>query len=378
MGKLLEILGPGKFKNQTTGKYVLSSSQQWVAVEVYAKTALALPITEALMRQALLLEKSESIEPFQAIINAYVDIYAHCKVWDETTFPGSVDLAAELVQYSRYAATYYKEMIPYAKRLVINPQDTEAREKLKTIAQRLTRQAQSRSESAKKVSDSVTLFAKQTEQDQRVIQGAGDPEEGKEGGLVGYYRDTYSSSSKEGKMLEAQLNAAYQLLEDAKSEYKQDVIIAATTPTYATVPFYGWVIAPTIAGIYTKKALEALETMDRARTEISRLEGTIRRNTLLMAEIKRAQASIGTIRKVMNEALPFIEQIRAAWQGMAKDLGNLVTILETDLEESVREHPEFIEIDIDVALGEWKKIGAEAEEYGKHAYIDVTPAEKAA
>lgn len=376
MSKLLDILGPRSFKNQQTGKYLLSSAQ-WAAIEVYAKTALALPVTEELMRQTLLLEKSESIEPFQPILNAYRDIFQHCSVWDHETFPASVNLAGDLAQYSRYASTYYNEMVPYANRLVKNPNDTEARDKLKTIAQRLTRQAQTRADSAKKVSDAVALFARQTEADQTVIQGT-NPKEGEEGGLVGYYREKYGSSSTEGKALEAQLQAANRLLQEAKDEYTTDVVVAATTPTYVTVPIFGWVIAPTIAGIYTKKALDALETMDRARREVARLEATIRRNVLLTAEIKRAQTSIGTIRKAMNDALPYIQQIRSAWQSMAGNLGNLVVILETDLADSVKEDPGMIQTDIAVALGEWKKIGDEAEEYAKHAYVDVTPAAKAA
>jgi hypothetical protein len=377
MGKLVDILGPRRFRNSQTGRYLLSSSP-WAAVQVYAKTALALPITEKLMRQTLLLEAAESIEPFQRIIDAYSDIHQHCKVWDEKTYPASVDLAADLAQYSRYAATYYNAMVPYAKKLIDDPTNDEARRELAVIAGRLTRQAQTRAESAKKVQDSVAKFALETEEDQRVIQGGSKVEEGKEGGLAGFYREKYSSTSTEGRALEEQLRAANRLLDEAKSEYRDDVIIAATTPTYATVPVFGWIIAPTIAGIYTKKALDALETMDRARVEIARLESTKRRNALLMAEIDRARISIGTIRKAMNDALPIIQEIRAAWQTMSANLANLVVILETDLKDSVKENPEFIQTDIAIALGEWKKIGEEADAYAKHAYVDVAPAAKAA
>jgi hypothetical protein len=63
---------------------------------------------------------------------------------------------------------------------------------------------------------------------------------------------------------------------------------------------------------------------------------------------------------------------------MSTNLANLVVILETDLKDSVKENPEFIQTDIAIALGEWRKIGDEADAYAKHAYIDVTPAAKAA
>lgn len=55
------------------------SSEEWLTIQVYVRTALALPTNEASMRQQLLMQPDEAIEPFQKIIDAYKNISAHCK-----------------------------------------------------------------------------------------------------------------------------------------------------------------------------------------------------------------------------------------------------------------------------------------------------------
>ena len=365
MGKLFQLLNPRGLKNQNGDAFLLSK-EEWLAIQVYAKTALALPISEAAMRQMLMLDVKESIEPFQRIIDAYKDIYLHCKEWDDKTFPMSVELASDIVQYSRQASSYYRSLLPWAAKLVIDPDNSEARRMLLSIFTRLATDAGKRAQKAKEVAILVTKFAKETESDQVVIQGNGN------GGLVKYYNDTFGASSKEGKELQEQLDKARQLLAEANDEYKHDVIVAATTPTYAMVPFYGWVAAPVVAGIFTKKALDALEAMDRARREIGRLEATIRRNTLLIAEIQRAQGSIQTIQEKMNAALPLIQKIQGTWEAIASDLKNFVTNLDQNLRESILQDPGMIEPDVEAAIDTWTELGKAADKYRTNAYVQVT------
>ena len=369
MGKLLSLLGPHGLKNEGSSTFLLST-QEWLSIQVYVKTALALPITEAAMRQILMLERSDSIEPYQRIIEAYKDIHRHCRNWDETTFPKSIDLASDIVQYSRQATGYFRSLLPWAMRLVKNPADEEARANLLSTFRRLAGDAARRAAKAKEVADLVTQFSKETEEDQRVIQGGASGG----GGLVKYYTDKYSATGEEGTRLQAQLDAARQLLDDASAEYKHDVIVAATTPTYATVPIWGWVAAPVVAGIYTKKALDALESMDRARREIARLEATKRRNTLLIAEIHRAQAGISTIQKAMNAALPCIQRIRGAWEKISADLKDFVENLDENLRLSIIEDPGMIAPDVNNAITTWTELGTAADQYRTHAYVQTTQA----
>ena len=57
-----------------------------------------------------------------------------------------------------------------------------------------------------------------------------------------------------------------------KEEYKQDVIIASTTVTYAWVPVIGWLIGPTVAGVYGDNGDKAVKANESISTKQASLD----------------------------------------------------------------------------------------------------------
>ncbi len=66
-----------------------------------------------------------------------------------------------------------------------------------------------------------------------------------------------------------QIQSAAVSIEDQWAEYKHDVIVASTTPTYTWVPFYGWIAGPVVAGIFGAKAVEALKQIQTLENQIN-------------------------------------------------------------------------------------------------------------
>lgn len=348
---------------KTDNNSFVLSKEAWLTIQVYVQTALALPTDAASMRDRLKMKSDESIEPFQKIINAYTDIYKHCKEWDDTTFTETVNLAGDIVNYNRLVKGYLKPVVDAAEKLVLNPKDAEAKATVIEHVSRLQAAAKKYEARASTAAKHVQEFTQNTRQDQRVIQGPDG-----EGGLVKEYKDKYGATSAEGKALQQELDQARALLQDAIDERQKDIIIAATTPTYAMVPVYGWIIAPTIAGIYTDKALKALKVQEHARAEISRLEGKIARNILLVSEIDTARAGMTQIQKAMNDAIPTIDLIRGVWNSLAKDMSLIVENMEDNFDASL---PRALIAAVPIALEQWQSLADRADKYRDNAYIKV-------
>lgn len=363
MGKAIDF-GPRGLRG-ANGAFLLSAAE-WLTIQVYTRGAAGLPVSETLMRQELNMADTDPIAPFQRIIDAYKDINAHCKTWDEVTFPQSVSLAGDVVNYSRMAPTYFNEMLPEAEKLARNPNDEAARAKLLTILKRLSRQAGNFAAKAKDVAQKVTQFANDTKNDQVTIQGA----DGK-GGLAGYYNERFGATSEEGKRLQGELAEANRMLQQAISDYNHNVVVAATTPTYAWVIGVGWIIAPVVAGVFTKKALDSLELQKRARAEIGRLGGLQSRNATVIGEIERAQANIATIQEQLNAALPAILKIQGTWLAMKQDFDHLIMLIDENLADSIRDLPALIGADVEIAIDQWKALGKRADEYRTNAFVQV-------
>ncbi|MFD1878414.1 hypothetical protein ACFSF3_16265 [Vibrio chagasii] len=82
--------------------------------------------------------------------------------------------------------------------------------------------------------------------------------------LIDQQRDLETLESRYGDLIgNYDENSIKEDIEDLKKEidalnkeYARLVTIAATTPTYAWVPFWGWFIAPAVAGVYGSQAAE--------------------------------------------------------------------------------------------------------------------------
>lgn len=357
-------VAPGAIADPTMpeGPAFALSNSQWLAVQAYVIDALALPVNEPEFRSSLGKGAPADLSPFLELIACYADINGHCKTWQTTTFPTTVALANAVYDYgANKAPVYYPPILKLAERLVANPDDGQAKEGLKAVLESLETDASDYASQAAAAAEEVKLFAEQTAADKTVLVGPkGDA------GLVKHYRDEYGQSSKAVEELTREIEAQQLILKGANEEYEHDVIVAATTPTYAWVFPAGLIAAAVVAGVYGDRAVKALERAKAAQRKIDELEATQAANANLMVAIDSASAGMKTIVDSLGEALPVIELMRGQWSAMASDLGRIRELIERDIAKAL---PIIMDLGVDEAMRAWWNVAQLAQAFRLHAYV---------
>lgn len=352
------IVGPGT----PGGPGFTMSRAEWIAIQTYVTDALALPTTDTAFRNSLGPGAPQDLSDFKNLIDAYGDINAHVTNWEEHVFPGSVNLASDIYQYGmNKAPVFYPPILKQAQILVDNPGDSRAKESLKAILGNLQHDAQGKADKAAAVAGQIGQFARDTEADKVTMTGT----DGK-GGLVKHYDDKYGSTSAEVKSLTQDINTQRQILKEANDEYDHDVVVAATTPTYAWVWPIGTIAAAVVAGIYGDKAVKALDRARAAQAKVNTLTAKLAADANLMLAIHSAETGLNTIVRDIAAALPVIEKIQGVWGGIAADLGSISSLIDTDI-RSVP--PIIMNLGVDEAVKAWHNVALNADAYRVSAYV---------
>jgi hypothetical protein len=360
-------IGPGAIAQPSVvgGPGFCLSATEWIAIQQYVQYSLALPITDAQFRESLGPGAPSDLSDFTKLIDAYKKIFAHVTVWQDDTYPASVKLASDVVAYSKQVPVYYTPILPLADKLTIDPDDAVAKAKLAAILDQLSKEAKSYADKAAIVEKKVKTFSDETEADRVALLGV----DGK-GGLKKYYNDKYGATSDEVKKLNEELVAQTLVLNSANEEYKHDVVVAATTPTYAWIWPFGTVAAAVVAGIYGDKAVKALERGKAAQKKIDELNASLQMDAKLMEVINQASIGINDISLKLVAALPIIQKIQGVWGAMADDLAAIVTLIRDNIQEAL---PIIMSLGVDAAIVQWKSVGETANAYRLNAYITVQP-----
>lgn len=358
-------LGPGAIaKAQVAGgpAFILSSTE-WLAIQTYVESGMALPTTDDAFKKLLGSGAPSDLSDFKPLIDAYKLINGHVTGWQTDTFPKSVSLASDIYNYAQQAPTYYAPILPLAKKLTANPDDQDAKKELVAILDMLSKSASGYHDKAKEVAEKIQKFANDTQADKNTLNGTDG-----NGGLKKYYNDKYGATSSEVEELTKELQAQKVILDAANKEYDHDVIVASTTPTYAWVWPFGTIAAAVVAGVYGDKAVKALERSRAAQQQINTLSSKLAADTQLMINITTTESSITNILEPLNAALPVIQKIQGVWGAISDDLNNIITTINTNIAEAL---PIIMNLGVQTAINEWTEVGGLAQAYRLNAYITV-------
>ncbi len=347
-------IGPGVLQTGSGNPFVLSQTE-WISIQKYVQDALALPLTQDQLRPILNVDSSVPIDMFDDMLTAYKALNEHCSTWKNTTFPNIVDLANDIVHYNTKVPVYYGGLQKVVDQYNASPSD-ELLKEITAIITNLASDASARATKAQGAADSIKAFADTTRIDQTTISN-----------LYADYQKQYGSSSDEMKTLQDDIRAQKLIIESADAEYRHDVTIASTTPTYAWVPFIGWIAAAVVAGIYGHKAVEALHERDDAQHQLDNDNDTIRRDTNVCFMITNAKEGLQQILSDIQGALPVIQKIQGAWSAISSDLNNLVITIQTDIAQAL---PILMGLGIQEAISQWAQLATEADSYRVHAFVE--------
>ena len=339
-----------------------SPPRDWLAIQTYTAAAKALPITPDALAKAFKLASGDSPATYSDILKEYTAIHEHCATWDGTTFPDTVHLATDIVDYDRGVDTYYGALKPLLTELQKpNPPDG-VKEKFKAILDLRSAEAASYRDKAQHVSVQITTFKTQTDGDATEMTR-----------LVAAYNTTLGSTSDARKQLQTDLETWNTTLTQAQEEYHHDVVVAATTAAYAWVGFPLWpvglVAAGIVAGIYGPKAVQAKNEIEGAQARVDELTAEVARDTMVMAYLNSAETSMGSISTALTNAHPIIQKIAGVWDALASDLKDLGQLIVDDIEKAL---PIIMDLGIDDATRSWHAVAKEANSYRVNAYITTT------
>lgn len=159
-------------------------------------------------------------------------------------------------------------------------------------------------------------------------------------------------------------------MDAADKEYNHNVVIAATTASYSWIVPVGTVAAAVVAGVYGRRAVEALDKAKAAQKKINSLEDQIQANANLMVAINSASYALDSISLAISEALPVIQKIQGVWGGISNDLNNIVQMIDEDIRKAL---PVIMSLGVEEAMNAWRNVGYAADLYRINAYVTEQP-----
>jgi hypothetical protein len=341
----------------------LLSATEWVAIQVYVNNGLALPATADAFKASLGSGAPSDLADFTQLISAYASLHNHVNTWQTDTYPATVTLASDIHQYALEAPTYYNPILPLAQTLSTNPDDKNAATELTALLGVLTKQAQANHDRAAEVADKIKTFADQTQTDRVTLSGPDG-----NSGLQKYYFDKYGAESADVVDLTKKLALKQKELADANAEYDHDVVVAATTPTYAWVWPFGTIAAAIVAGVYGKRATDALAAGRAAQLQIDTYSAKLAADAKMMIAINTTEAGISNILNKLNAALPIIQKVQGVWGAIRDDLNGIIDLIETNIAEVP---PIIMNMGVTSAINAWTSVGEEADKFRVNAFITV-------
>lgn len=338
------------------------SRPEWIAVQTYVTDALALPTTDDAFRKSLGSGASSDLSDFQQLIAAYKKINGHVTTWQKTTYPATISLASDIYDYGmNKAPVYYPPILKEADILVDDPKNQKAKDALKAILDNLKQDADERAGHAGDIAGQIKQFAEDTQADKTTMVGPkGDA------GLVKYYNDEYGSTSQQVEEISKEIKTQQLALKSANAEYDHDVIVASTTPTYVWVWPVGTIAAAVVAGVYGKRATEALDRARAAQQKINTLSAELAADANLMMAIHSAELGMNAIVRDISAALPVIQKIQGVWSGMSNDLASISKLIDNDIRNAL---PIIMNLGVDEATRAWHNVALAADAYRVNAYV---------
>lgn len=331
--------------------YLLSEAD-WGKVHGFAQAGLRLPTDEGSLRQYIGYGGPD-FGPFVPLVDAYRAIKGRAAQWRDGLFGQVIGMADGIVQYASTTSQSYNGLRPLILQLLSAPSPELQAEFERQIAP-LAAAAQQMADQAGATAQAVVAYSQGANADHdRLVQ------------IINHYNWQFGQTQDQMNDRYRQLEAERLRLEGKIEEYRQAVIVAATTPTYAWIPIIGWIAGGVVAGVYGDKAVKAKAEAEAARDQIVRLQEQVARDRALLDAIQRGQQVTGSVEASLAAALPVIQKMEGVWRAFATDLANVTRLVKEDLAQADPILRDFV---TDEALLGWQRLAQVATEYRQNAY----------
>ncbi|MFT3908936.1 MAG: alpha-xenorhabdolysin family binary toxin subunit A [Ferruginibacter sp.] len=351
------------------GTFLLSSTS-WFEIQTYVHYASMLPDSLDSFKDLLGAGAPGDMSDFTQLISVFASMKEAANTFSTSTFKNSVSLASDIYNYAGKVPNLYGAISDLANQFD-NSQITmdDFKTKICAVVTILKTAAETMETNAAKVSDAIGAFATEIATDKENLIG--------DDGNSGIYKtlnDKYNTENGAIADLMQQIKDTTAALQEANEAYAHDVVVAATSPTYAWIFPFGTIAAGVTAGIYGKKATDALDAAKGYTVQLTTLQNELAADLQIATCLHISTEKIKSIEDAMASALKDIQTIRGAWAAIKDDLVAIINTITNELntDDPTQGVEAFIlGLGIGDAIAEWKALGAEADSYRKNAYITV-------
>lgn len=353
-------LGPGSNLTVTVGgkQVFLLDSDDQIALQVYLDTATRLPTSDSEMRMLLGYRTDGESKKFADLIQVYGQIFSRCLDFKNNIYPESVNLAWLIAGYAQKSFTYYDRITEAFQEFADGSRsETSVKEVVNDYVNILRKDIDWHISAAERVHTAFQTFDTGTTADQGRIELTAN-----------FYSDEFNLNEEIIKQKQSRIDALKGEIAALKAEYDQAVIIASTTPTYAWIPFVGWIVGPTVAGIYGAKAVELEKKMAVLGDELRTTDADLQLRIGLKASLSLVNDDLVGLKTKCAAALKALARIKTVWTNIDAALGRIPAELDDILnKETLR----GLQRAVESASLEWAQVYQQAARYLATAFLRI-------
>ncbi len=353
--------------------------EEWIKLQAFCDAAVATnPATEDEMRTRLKLAKDAALDQdFKDTLKLYTDLKAGCTTFKDEIKPGTIDLANDIVQYSRRAEVIYGRLIGLLVDYTVdgkvsaaklqalvtewgsgNPSEQSAsiQKQFQSYIDRLKTEAGERSAKASELKTKLTTFRDNLEKSGSEFNKHFDS-----------YKTKYGDAEKQLAKIRTDLADLNAELAAARKKESDETIVLETSPLYLLIPGIGLLITGGVligVGVDLGLLKEKINEKIRRAEELNKQANT---KATFYAAYTEAKGMTETTSKDIKAVLPFVEKLKNAWDALCSDLADLSKLVGTAHGEALKEDWDFASIDLETAQKTWIELRTQADQYRRFA-----------
>ena len=358
------------YTNETTNteKFVLST-EEWVAIQIFAEAARSLPITQEEMRNEFLLGDLDFGSNYQELLKSYQSVHDISGQWLNVGGyrEQMVDLATDIVLYSDDVLTGSKRISDFTNNMwqaVLEGDVNKGNRHLsvvKTLVKKMLKDTTNYYAKADDLSVKLTGFINTLDKEDKELKQ-----------VQVAHADILENN---GSDTQKEIDRLIKKIEEANQEWTKWVTVAATTPTYAWVFPYGLIAAIGAASGGTANAVALASEINFIKEDLDNFRSQLKTEELTYLSWKLATGSITNTRDQLSGALRALEKLKGSWVLVVARLKAAVNGLNEVNSQDVIDNPDLWEAlilstsELEDLENRWGEIKDSTEEWVRNAYV---------
>ncbi|WP_391088012.1 alpha-xenorhabdolysin family binary toxin subunit A [Vibrio sp. NH-UV-68] len=355
---------------ETNQESFVLSTDEWVAIQIFAAAARTLPITEEDMHNAFQLGSLDFGSNYKELLSSYQSVHDTSGQWLNAGGyrDQMVGLATDIVIYSDDVLTGSKNISSVVEKiwLAILKNDLALGDSYLTVTrillEKMLTNTQEYYDKADDLSIKLTGFINilnKEYQDLKVVQS-------KNSDIL----------QNDGSATKDEIDKLQDRVEEVNRKYSKWVKVATTSPVYSTVAVpFGLIASISTASVGTAKAIALKNEIKFIKEDIDNLTKRLKTEELTYASWQLANSSITNTRDQLSEALNALEKLKGAWVLVVAQLEAALEGIQEANSEDVISNPNLLTAltltaqELGYLENRWEEIKDSTEDWVRNAYV---------